>query len=364
MKKIMEEYTEIVNDNIYTQSGKGFCNTDVFEELKSFWLSEYQNLVDKLDKENNELRTYHFCKTSNDMQNIIGRSSLFADRIIIPDMTVLMGLGITAESYQYTKETVLGFLSVISELTDWINEGIVLVVPNRINGILNYSMDKKEVKRFSKYATATTLSADYAQKFHAHDILISSGSYKAIPSTNNSIVWQNIIKIIEDDEKKLGNDVVNIAAMNSLDLNFLNDVPFDFAKELRDKGYLANLRQYLKKKFKDIETSPNDSDFKYKINEISIDIKDEISMHEHEWDDIKKELRDTVAIKTVASVVAGTTTAVVTGGMPLSSLFGVVGGSIPIASSAKDIVRYLNNRRYLKKNGINLFFELKNNNSI
>ncbi|MCM1987482.1 hypothetical protein [Methanococcoides seepicolus] len=150
MKKIMEEYTEIVNDNIYTQSGKWFCDTGVFEELKSFWLSEYQNLVDKLGTENNELRTYHICQTSNDLQNIIERSSLFADRIIIPDMTVLMGIGLTAEHYQYTQETVLGFLSVISELTDWINEGIVVVVPNRLNGALNYSMDQREIKRFFK----------------------------------------------------------------------------------------------------------------------------------------------------------------------------------------------------------------------
>ncbi|MCM1987483.1 hypothetical protein [Methanococcoides seepicolus] len=195
-------------------------------------------------------------------------------------------------------------------------------------------------------------------------MLVSSGSYKAIPSTNNSIIWENLINIIEEDEAKLGSDIINIAAMNSLSLNFLNDVPFDFAKELRDKGYLAELRQYLKKKFKDIEASPNDSDFKHKINDISIDIMDEITMHEHEWDDIRKELRDSIAIKSVASVVAGTTTAVVTGGMPLSSLFGVVGGSIPIASSSKDILRYLNNRRSLKKNGIHLFFDLKNDNCI
>lgn len=360
----MEEYTEIVNENLFTQNGKHFFYEKVFEELQSFWLCEYQNLVDKLEEKNNELRTYHFCQNLNDMHNIIERSSLFADRIVIPDATVIMGLGLKPENYQNSLKIAYGFLSVVSELTEWINEGIVIVVPNRLNGIFNYSMDKKQVKCFSKYMTADKSSSDYGKRLHAHDMLISSGSYNAVPSTNNPIVWENIIKLIEEDTKNLGSDFVNIAAINSLDLNFLNDVPFDFAKELRDKGYLAELRQYLKTKFKDIETSPNDPDFQYKINEISIDIKDELSMHEHEWDEVKKELRTAVTVKTTSGVVAGTITAVVAGGMSLSSLLGLVGGGIPIASSADDIIRYINNRQSLKKNGIHLFFELKNNKSI
>ncbi len=40
----------------------------------------------------------------------------------------------------------------------------------------------------------------------------------------------------------------------------------------------------------------NDSNFTYKIKEISTEINDEITMHEHEWTGVKRELRNNLAI--------------------------------------------------------------------
>lgn len=364
MKQIMEEYTEIVNDYILMKNGKFLCEDakDLFNELDTFWLCEYDNLMNKLQKQSDELRTYHFSKTSNDVQNIIERSSLFADKIIIPDMSVLMGAGLNPSNYQMSYETALGFLSVVYELTDWINEGIVVVIPNRLNGSLNYSMDSSQIESLMSHFkiqeghTAPTIES--AKMFTANDVLNSSSSYRAIPSTNHSEMWEHIVKILKDDEKKIGSDMVNITSMNSLNLNFLNNVPLDFAKEIRDKGYLAELRKYFKTKFKDIETLPFDSDFANKVNDISIDIKDEISIHEHEWDEIKRELLDTLAIKVSAGVMMGTATTLVSGGMSFASLLGLIGGSIPAGSGITDIINYINKRRDLKMNGIHLLFEL------
>lgn len=365
MKKIMEQYTEIIHDYFSMDKGRFYCKntTDFFDEINIFWLCEYENLMRKLQKQSDELRTYHFCKTSNDIQNIIERSSLFADKIIIPDMNILMGAGLNQNNHQISYETALGFSSVIYELTDWINEGIVVVIPNRFNGSLNYCMDSSQINSFinifiSKDGDTLPPTEENLRTFTANDFLNSSSSYRAIPSTNHPEWWKNVVKVLQEDEKKLGSDVVNIASINSLNLNFLNNVPLEFVKEIRDKGYLAELRQYFKTKFKDIETSPFDSDFANKVNDISIDIKDEIIIHEHEWNEIKRELKDTLAVKASMGVVMGTATTLVSGGMSFASLLGLISGSIPIGSGIPDIINYINKKRNLKKNGIHLLFEL------
>ncbi len=312
MKKIMEGYTEIINDYFYMNSGGFICKdaTDFFNELNTFWLCEYENLMNKLQKQSDELRIHHSPKTSNDVRNTIERSSLFADKIIIPDMNVLMGAGLNKSNYQTSCEIALGFSSVIYELTDWINEGIVVVIPNRFHGSLNYCMDSSQIESFkshlrSKDEIFLRPNDENIKTFSANDILNSSSSYRAIPSTDHPEIWNSIEKILQNDERKLGSDVVNIASINSLNLDFLNNVPLDFAKEIRDKGYLAELRQYFKTKFKDIESLPFDYDFANKVNDISIDIKDEISIHEHEWDEIKRELKDTLYIKASVGVALG-----------------------------------------------------------
>lgn len=48
----------------------------------------------------------------------------------------------------------------------------------------------------------------------------------------------------------------------------------------------------------------NDSNFPYKIKEISTEINDEITMHEHEWTEVKRELRNNLAIG-ITGVAAG-----------------------------------------------------------
>lgn len=358
----MQEYTEIVNSNIYTQNGKYYCKETVFDDLRTFWLCEYQNLADKLDKSNDELRTYHFCKSTNDVQKVVERSALFADRIIIPDITPLMGVGLTQGNYQQSLEMSIRFLSVISELTDWINEGIVVIIPSRFFGSANYSMDIKQNDSFLEYINPKDFFIKNIEKFPVQDMLFSSGSYNAIPSTNHPIIWNHLTEIILEEEKKLGGDIINIAAINSLNLNFLNDVPFDLVKKYRDKGYLAELRQYMKNKFKSITTYPNDSDFQYKIKDISVDINDEIIAHEHEWNDIRQDLRKGFTMTATGGVVAGLISAIITAGTPGSSLLGVVGGSIPITSGVNDFKNYFKEKRKLKRNGIHLLFDIKNNN--
>lgn len=359
----MEEYTEIVNENMYTENGKCYCQDTVFSDLTTFWLCEYQNLAEKLQKDDNKLKTYHFCKTANDIENIVGRSSLFADRIVIPDTTTLMGVGLIPENYQLSFETSMGFLSVVSELTDWINEGIVVIIPSRFTGAVNYSMDKTQIDLFSEYVDIEKPYSESVAKFPVQDMLFSSGSYNAIPSTNHPIVWEHINKIISDEEQELGKEVINLAAINSLNLNFLNDVPLDLVKEYRDKGYLAKLRQYMRNKFKSIETYPNDSDFQYKIQEISTEIKEEVSIHELEWDDIRKDLKTNLKMTVAGGVVAGGMSATITAGTPISTVLGAVAGCIPTAMAVTDIKNFLTEKRNLKRNGIHLLFDLKTSNS-
>lgn len=380
MQKIMEEYTSIINEYIFRDNKKIIYRDEsgLFEELNTFWLCEYQHLVNKLQRDNNELRTYSHYQTVDDIKNIVERSALYADKIIIPDISVGMGVGfippknISMWPSDFKSKASLDFLSVVSEFTDWINEGIVVIIPDRLHGIINYDLVPEQRNEFYKKYHLDNESLlfgfncldpdiDRLYKLVAKEILSSSGAYGAFPSTNTPAMWNQIIEVYKEDEIKLGRDITNIAAMNSLELNFLNNVPLNFAKDLRNRGYLAELRKYIREKFKDIQMSPNDSNFPYKIKEISTEINDEITMHEHEWTEVKRELRNNLAIG-ITGVAAGTVSTLVTEGISTFALLGILGASMPF--TAKEIIQCLKNQRNLKKNGIHLLFELKKDQQI
>lgn len=375
MTNPINEYIEIL-DNYIIEKNKEIIisnQNELLVNLESFWVCEYQNILEKMQNESGGLRTFHFGDYLNNFDNLkktVNRYSLFSDEIVIFDPTPILNVSTKIPCYsKQNQNSITEYLTTIYELKDWIEEGIVTILPscffgahrhcvnldhenNWKNAVLNeihevHSTQRKDDEKVADYTIAI-------------DFLYSSSSYRAIPSTDQKKLWNNIMKKIEFDEKHLNRNSLNLVALEKINLNFLNDVPFDFAKKIRDEGYLSELRHYFGKHFNQIEITPEKSDFDELIKNFSIEINDEINRHEHEWKDIKSEMKRNVAVKSSSLMIAaGIITSASTYGLSIPTWMGILGTVLPAGSGIQDIIEYINKKRKVHRNGVNLLFELK-----
>ena len=374
MTNPINEYIEIL-DNYIIEKNKEIIisnQNELLVNLESFWVCEYQNILEKMQNESSGLRTFHFGDYLNNFDNLkktVNRYSLFSDEIVIFDPTPVLNINTKSPFHdKVNQKSITEYVTTIYELKDWINEGIVTILPSCSFGAhrhcvnLDYENNWRNavLKEIDEvYSTQSKYDENVAEYTIAIDFLYSSSSYRAIPSTDQRQLWSNMMKKIKFDEKHLNKNSLDLVALEKINLNFLNNVPIDFAKKIRDEGYLSELRHYFRKNFNQIEITPEKSDFDELIKNFSIEINDEINRHEHEWKDIKLEMKRNVAIKTSFSIAAGIITSASTFGLSIPTWIGLLGTTLPAGSGIQDIVEYVNKKRKVHRNGVNLLFELK-----
>lgn len=401
MKNIMDEYLGILD--IYIKEKNGILYINHPEELllviDSFWMNNFQKMLDYLKEPTNSLRTYHEF-FGQDITKDVSRISLFSDEIIISDHFVTASRNLRPNfKLQNTGHLsyAFSFIKKIYELREWIYEGIVLVVPSSpstdfatcehdgIKTRLNYDeilrQDINEIGLTEKqywdivfdpkrdslkekdwdFNNPNTRQLLEAYTLNAvNQVLFSSELYQSSPCTNDINYWKALINKIERDSRVLNSNSLYVSALINTKTNFLNNVPLTFAKEMRDEGYLSELRIFFREKFNQVKSTPDKDDFYDIVRGISSEINDEVIRCEHEWKSMKNELTRNVFVKFSFGIVSGVLTSAPTYGLSIPGWLALLGPLLSAGSAIDDILEYINLRNKRHLNGINLLVNLKN----
>jgi hypothetical protein len=401
MKNVMDEYLEILDIYIGEQNGTLYINhpEELLLVIDSFWMNNFQEMLDYLKEPTNSLRTYHEF-FGQDVTKDVSRISLFSDEIIISDHFVTASRQLrpnfelrNADRFRYA----FSFIKNIYELREWINEGIVIVVPSspstdfatcEHNGIktrLSYDeilrQDIKEIGLTEEEYWDIVLNPKRAylnekdwnfnnlntkQLLQAYSLngvngfLFSSELYQSSPCTNDINFWKALMDKIERDARVLDSNSLYASTLINTKANFLNDVPIEFAKKMRDEGYLSELRIFFREKFNQIKTTPDKDDFYEIISSLSSEINDEVVHYEHEWKSMKNEMIKNVTVKSSIGIVSGVLTAAPTYGLSIPGWLALLGTCLSAGSAIDEILKYINRRNKRHLNGINLLVDLKN----
>ena len=394
MKEITSEYLQILND--YIKVGVKEGSVIDFEELSivldCFWTTEYDKLIEKI-KNFNGLKTIHYGVIPKNPEEYIKRSSLYSDLIIFEaplDSSLKVNLHDKKQLkmlYGVAGEKLLR----LNEIKDWIDEGIVILIPSvTIQKSLQYNsvqylntmqtlMDNDLGDNIFKnilddlHNEALEIKPSYSEEkyalyaggvFKLNDHLMLMGILNATLIAHDKFNWKLLMRKLEKDQKLLGKDNLSFAALNKVNVKFLDNVTLDFARKLRKEGYLSELRSYFRETFAEIQKTPDESEFYDIVNNYSIEIFDQVKMHEREWESIKKEAVEKCGIKGSFALSTGTIGGMASFGLGIPAWIGFL-GSVLISSkyTIKDIVdeylEFRKKRRDLQRNPIHLLYELK-----
>lgn len=393
MKEIIGEYLQILNDYIKFEERDGniFCKPIEVEELStvldSFWISEYDKLIEKI-RSFDGIKTMNYGIIPENLEVYIKRSSLYSDLIIfdapLDSYTLKSNFKnnkVTAQESEYLYYT----LSKINKFKDWIDEEIVTLVPHSFfqknNQYRNYAktlveddLQDENIRNVldNKYKEYGGLLYplenkdlyDFGFVGKLNDNLMTTGILKSNLIADQEIYWNLLMCKLEKDNKLLGNDSLSLAALNKVNVKFLDNVTLDFALKLRKEGYLSELRSYFRETFKEIEKTPDKSDFNDLVNNYSTEIVDKVKMHEREWKNIKKEASEKIGVKGGLALSNGAIGGTATYGLGIPAWIGFLGGVLLSSNyTIKDIVdeylEFRRNRRELQINPIHLLYELK-----
>jgi hypothetical protein len=384
MNEITSEYLQILND--YIKVGVKEGSVIDYEELSivldSFWTTEYDNLTEKI-KNFNGLKTIHYGLIPKNPEEYIKRSSLYSDLIILEaplDSSFKRLYGVAGEK-----------LLRLNEIKDWIDEGIVILIPsvtlqkslqynsvqylNTMQTLMDNDLGDNIFKNILDdiYNDALEIKPSYSEEkyalyaggvFKLNDHLMSMGILNATLTAHDKFNWKLLMRKLENDQKLLGKDNLSFAALNKVNVKFLDNVTLDFARKIRKEGYLSELRSYFRETFAEIQKTPDESEFYDIVNNYSIEIFDQVKMHEREWENIKKEAVEKCGIKGSFALSTGTICGMASFGLGIPAWIGFLGGVLISSKyTIKDIVdeylEFRKKRRDLQRKPIHLLYELK-----
>jgi hypothetical protein len=197
-----------------------------------------------------------------------------------------------------------------------------------------------------------------------NDSFIATGALNANLTAYDEYNWKVLMYKLEKDQKLLGKDNLSFAALNKVNVKFLDNVTLDFARKLRKEGYLSELRSYFRETFEEIKKTPDKSEFYDIVNNYSTEIIDQVKMHEREWKNIKKEALEKCGVKGGLAISNGAIGGTASFGLGIPAWVGFVSGVLISSNyTIKDIIdeylEFRRKRRDLQINPIHLLYELK-----
>ncbi len=239
-----------------------------------------------------------------------------------------------------------------NEIKNKIKNKIPDLTPEEINEIMDFIFYKRKYHPYY-------IDSEEKQEFFSHhwksvvgyELSRITASLSGSHIISNSLLHQ---KKMELDHYELGNDakmwepISN--AFNNLNLNFLNNVPLEFALNIRKKGDLATVRAFLNRIWR---SSKDNIDYsEQNVQHLADELIHHVNEAKKEWSKIREEL-----IKWLGSELAATVAA-----MPHAISSGTVkwlAGGMLLAGFTNIGVALSKYKRFLKNYPAGFFLKLK-----
>ena len=403
----MKEYLEILFDYVKIKEGQKGATARILSGSKglkelglivdSFWLSETESLQTEI-KNFDGLKSLYWGGLPHDIHSFVKRSSLYSDIVLIEEPFLRR---IPAYLEVFGEKKISDMVYDIYKIRDWIEEGIVVLFPKitewnaqsreRIYQMADEDANNETFKdialrnrdlnlegdEYVEYMTCRhprvyqRMETEERKKFIAsgaaillNDTLGTSSALNSISTTDTVYGWDLLKYKIEHDNRILRKDALSLAALNKVNIKFLNNVTLDFALKIREEGYVSELRSFFREKFGEIQKAPDKTEFDDIVNNYSVEIADQVKRHEKEWENIGKEAFEKIGVRTGLALATGVIGGAVTYGLTIPAWIGFLGGLLSSSNyTFKDIVTEIleirKKRRDLHGNAVHLLYELK-----
>ena len=384
MKKIMNDYLEILNDFIRLEKPKKgndkvsvkYLDPTLIElktNVESFWSSNIDRMSSELTNKKG-LNTYYE-NQQPDYEKMFRRLFLYTDRIILTDPFSYYLNSVTQTSSReliYLVNKMLAkYLLFFNQVMDWIDEELVIMVPsfaltNKLNGDLILKLAESDFnnnnirkiandfwrnvkKNYGTWFENAQMMVHKEGYLNVHerlvkgschqinDILCTTGKYSSIPLFDENFLWDLFYCKTGSEEIKYGKDFISLASLKSANVYFLDNVTLEFAKKIRDEGYLSELRTFFRESYNEIQMVKDKSEFDTLVDNYSLEIIDSVKIHEHEWKRMRNEEIKKLGIKTSLAITSGTIASAATFGLTVPMWIGIMGGALG-AFCIRDII--------------------------
>ena len=231
-------------------------------------------------------------------------------------------------------------------------------------------------RRISKLRVPEELDSLYEAVLHTQNSvrvndLIYNGLPRSIPVTNyravlNSITWlmkHDNEKVFANLQKKIfSKGALIISSLQQEDLKWLGNVPINKIRELREKGELADLRDFIGRDIENI-VNASDEDFIEVGNQVKYNIDNALKKHDAQIKDLNEKYRRSYHLDIAQIAVSGTIGFVSAAFQPFASATGILSTISIVSPSVIGTVRdYLNKRnefKDLKRKPVAILFDAK-----
>lgn len=397
-KKPREEYpaafkvkTDQMISSIQSLSDKESLSLDfdLRTRILEYWKSNFRHIIDDLRRDDS---TKAFYLRPDIMRppfifEILNKTALYVDKIVLVDPITYGQIVKVKGKTGFLRRFFAIHAPYLLFLRDWVEAGIVSLIPqpefwneqtktkvqefikedtrkmrNEIKpvGVLKPSGKMVPYPKGSKkeWAETETLTATKLATNINHTFFLSS-STGSIPTTDWSEDYHYWNWKLEQDQKAFGAEINILHALNKFPIQWFGNVPLDYILKLRQKGALSETRIVIRENFSEIQNA-KENELEEVVNQCGENLGNQIRKHEREWDDVKSDFKDKVALKTVSAIATGLISASVSPQLSIPSIVGaLIGGGIQLGRAIGDIAALRKEQRRLKRKSIHLLFDAK-----
>lgn len=369
---VKNSYLELIDDcsdfvnNIDIRSSHESELNELEQMLTDYWKRKrkiVRNRIKNMGTEGKLNALYWGDLSPKSTMKFISRASLYVDSILIEDPFLRSFNLPSGFNSKFIMKVLKEQLNEIQKLNEWIADGLVIIHSPELNRS-NTTLWSITEETDPVCENIEGLDDSDPRKFalgSSRDELIENtmrdcNSLNAVSYTDSFSSWNSLMKQINNDNmmmKKILSESFLFKAVEDVPLKFLDDVPIDIAREIRNKGFLDDLRFFFREHFFELRKAIDFNDYKEILEDCSYNIKREIKRHEREW----KQIKQTVSFKIplYSLIAAGSLSAVTTfDPTAISALVGGISGSIAI-----DSVQELEKYKRIQQNPVHILFKIK-----
>ncbi len=247
-----------------------------------------------------------------EFEKSISKSSFYLDEVIVDDPITVHLLDSSYVSAKMKSDFMNEWFNCLVKSRDWVESGILKIMPvsakswyenEEISRIFDanankYGQDELDFivnqTNITKRLEFNTYAAAKGKYFHANYLKdvndgiifeIEHGIYfNRMLNTISTLVDYDLWKIynwrLEKEKNKTSSDAKNIFTLQNLDLKYLDNIPLSIALKIRNDGCGAELRDFFRDKFKDVNNVSSVEEFQTVTSDISTGINDELKIYE------------------------------------------------------------------------------------
>jgi hypothetical protein len=204
----------------------------------------------------------------------------------------------------------------------------------------------------------------------AYDLSVS-GSYASCFATDFKGVWRNFVWLLNHDngeiakqsrKKPLSRDTLVLQTLQNPNLSWLGNVPIEKIIEMRERGELQDMRDFLSRSVEEIQ-SVSDEEFLEVASEAEYKMQQTFLKHSHDVKSLSDTFKRKYKIQIVSIIVTGSLGIVSAMYPPIAQTVGILSSTaVESVSIGKLISQYLDERealRTLKRKPVGILFETR-----